>query len=128
RNLRKSPFDDYIQTDAAINHGNSGGPLVDSQGKVIGVDTILLTNLPGEGSNGLGFAISSTVVGYVVRHLLNPSEAAVGWIGVRVQDATSDLARAFDLASTTGFIVTGIDPGSPAAQAGLHPGDIILPN
>lgn len=128
RNLRKSPFDDYIQTDAAINHGNSGGPLVDRQGKVIGVATILLTNLPGEGSNGLGFAISSTVVGYVMRHLLNPRDAAVGWIGVRVQDATSDLARAFDLTSTTGFIVTGIDPGSPAAQAGLHPGDIILPN
>jgi serine protease Do len=128
RDLRKSPFDDYIQTDAAINHGNSGGPLVDKQGQVIGVDTVLLTNLPGEGSNGLGFAISSTVVGYVVRHLLDPASAPVGWIGVQVQDVTSDLARTFDLANASGFIVTGIDQGSPAAQAGLQPGDIVLPD
>ena len=126
RNLMKSPFDDYVQTDAAINHGNSGGPLVDTKGEVVGVDTILLTNLANEGSNGLGFAISSTVVGYVLRHLLYPATAPVGWIGTQLQDLTPDLAEAFGIHAPRGFLVTGIDPDSPAQQAGIEPGDVIL--
>ncbi len=126
RNLMKSPFDDYVQTDAAINHGNSGGPLIDTKGEVIGVDTILLTNLPNEGSNGLGFAISSVVVGYVLHHLLDPTATHVGWIGTQLQDVTPDLARAFGMESPHGFLITDTDPGSPAQQAGLQPGDVIL--
>ena len=126
RNLMKTPFDDYVQTDAAINHGNSGGPLIDTAGQVVGVDTILLTNLPNEGSNGLGFAISSTVVGYVVHHLIDPRAAPLGWIGTQLQDLTPDLAQAFGMAGQRGILVTGIDADSPAARAGLHAGDVIL--
>jgi serine protease Do len=126
RSLMMSPFDDYVQTDAAINHGNSGGPLIDAKGQVVGVDTILLTNKAGEGSNGLGFAISSTVAGYVLQHLVDPKQAPIGWIGVSVQDLSPDLARGFGLARAKGFLVTAVTPGSPAAKAGLHSGDVIL--
>ena len=126
RDLMKTPFDDYVQTDAAINHGNSGGPLIDTSGQVVGVDTILLTNLPNEGSNGIGFAISSTVVGFVVRHLLNPTQVTVGWIGTQLQAVTPALADAFGMARPRGFLVTGIDPDSPAQRAGLQSGDVIL--
>ena len=126
RNLMKTPFDDYVQTDAAINHGNSGGPLIDTRGDVVGVDTILLTNLPNEGSNGLGFAISASVVRYVVRHLLDPAAAPVGWIGAQLQDLTPDLARAFGIPGQHGIVITGLDPASPARAAGLHTGDVIL--
>ena len=126
RSLMMSPFDDYVQTDAAINHGNSGGPLIDAKGEVVGVDTILLTNHAGEGSNGLGFAISATVARYVLHHLIDPKAAPIGWIGVSAQDVTPDLARGFGLDTPRGFLVTGVDPGSPAARAGVHSGDVIL--
>jgi serine protease Do len=126
RDLRNSPFDDYVQTDAAINHGNSGGPLLNTNGHVIGVNTILLTNVKNEGSNGLGFAISSTVVGYVVRHVKNPDSAPVGWIGTHVQDTTSDLAQALGMNEGEGCIITHTDVDSPAWRAGLQSGDIIL--
>jgi len=126
RSLMMSPFDDYVQTDAAINHGNSGGPLIDTKGEVVGVDTILLTNKAGEGSNGLGFAISATVASYVLRHLVDPHAAPIGWIGVSIQDVTPDLARGFGLGATRGFLVTGIDAASPAAKAGIRSGDVIL--
>lgn len=126
RNLRNSPFDDYVQTDAAINHGNSGGPLLNTAGQVIGVNTILLTNQKNEGSNGLGFAISSVVVNYVVQHLENPAQAPVGWIGTHVQDVTSDLARAFAMPRHAGCVITKVDPDSPARRAGLRSGDVIL--
>lgn len=126
RDLMKSPIDDYVQTDAAINHGNSGGPLIDTKGEVVGVDTILLTNVANEGSNGLGFAISSTVVGYVVHHLLDPNAAPVGWIGTSLQDVTPDLGDAFGMKHPRGFLITGLDKDSPARQAGLQTGDVIL--
>jgi serine protease Do len=80
-----------------INHGNSGGPLVDRSGDVIGINAILLTTQANEGSNGLDFAISSTAVDYVWRHLRDPASITVSWIGAHVQDATSDLAKAVGL-------------------------------
>ena len=126
RSLMMSPFDDYVQTDAAINHGNSGGPLIDAKGQVVGVDTILLTNKAGEGSNGLGFAISSTVAGYVLQHLVDPKAAPIGWIGISAQDITPDLAAGFGLTAKRGFLVTAVAPDSPAAKAGLRSGDVIL--
>lgn len=126
RDLMNTPFDDYVQTDAAINHGNSGGPLIDTAGEVVGVNTILLTNQPNEGSNGLGFAISSTVVAAALRHLLHPNQRPIGWIGVHLQGMTPNLTKALGLPQTGGFIVTGVDPDSPARQVGLGTGDVIL--
>ncbi len=126
RDLMNTPFDDYVQTDAAINHGNSGGPLIDAAGEVIGVNTILLTNQPNEGSNGLGFAISSTVVAAALRHLLHPEQQPIGWIGVQLEGMTPNLTRALHLLQAGGFILTGVDPASPARQAGLAAGDVIL--
>ena len=126
RDLMNTPFDDYVQTDAAINHGNSGGPLLDERGKVIGVNTILLTNLPNEGSNGLGFAISSNVVADALRHLLHPDRRPIGWIGLHLQGMTPNLAVALGLRTPMGALVTKVDPRSPAAAAGLRPGDVVL--
>ena len=126
RDLMNTPFDDYVQTDAAINHGNSGGPLLDRRGKVIGVNTILLTNLPNEGSNGLGFAISSNVVADALRHLLHPDRRPIGWIGLHLQGMTPNLAVALGLRAPMGALVTKVDPASPAAAAGLRPGDVVL--
>ncbi len=116
RDLLNTPFDDYIQTDAAINHGNSGGPLIDAEGKVVGLDTILLTNKPDEGSNGLGFAISSDVVAAALRHLLHPDRDPIGWIGVGLQTMTPRLTRALGVPGPGGFIVTAVAPDSPPAH------------
>ena len=82
RNLMNTPVDDYIQTDAALNHGNSGGPMLDHDGQVIGMSTILVTNGSGQGSEGLGFAISSDEVAMTVHRLLDPQSVPLGWIGV----------------------------------------------
>jgi serine protease Do len=125
RNLMNTPVDNYIQTDAAINHGNSGGPVLDREGKVVAVATILITNTAGQGSQGLGFAIASDLASLTAKHLLDPSSAPLGWIGVHLQDVTPALKSAFDLQHLGGFVVTGIDPGSPAEQAGLLSGDVI---
>ncbi len=126
RDLMNTPFDDYVQTDAAINHGNSGGPLIDSKGHVIGVNTILLTNLPNEGSNGLGFAISSNIVADALRHLLHPERQPIGWIGLHLQGMTPNLSRAMGLPRPGGAIVTAVDADSPASALGLQPGDVVL--
>ncbi len=126
RDLMNTPFDDYVQTDAAINHGNSGGPLIDSRGRVIGVNTILLTNMPNEGSNGLGFAISSNIVTDALRHLLHPEQQPIGWIGLHLQGMTPNLSRALGLPRPGGAIVTAVDAGSPASALGLRPGDVVL--
>lgn len=124
RNLMRTPFDDYIQTDAAINPGNSGGPLLACSGKVVGMNTALLSNNPAQGSIGLGFALPSRNVSAVVRMLLD-RKAAPNWIGVQLQDVNARLASSFKAPTVSGAIVSGVDPGSPAAQASLVPGDII---
>ncbi len=125
RDLMNTPVDDYIQTDAAINHGNSGGPVLDRDGKVLAVATILVTNGTGQGSQGLGFAIAANEAFLTVKHLLDPSSAPLGWIGVHLQDVSPALKSAFELQHLGGYLVTGIDPGSPAEQAGLLSGDVI---
>ncbi len=126
RNLMNSPFDDYLQTDAAINHGNSGGPVIDRNGQVVGVATILITAQADEGSNGLGFAIPGSDASYAVRHLLDPEAAPVGWIGVHLQDVSPNLARSFNLDQAQGFLISAVDPASPAEAAGLRAGDVVL--
>jgi serine protease Do len=124
RDLRDSPMDDYIQTDAAINYGNSGGPLIDTNGEVVGLNTALVTTAKDEGSMGLGFAISSSVLTHVLRHLRD--HTPLGWIGTHVQDTSPDLASAFGLKAASGFIVTAVDANSPAYEVGIQSGDIIL--
>ena len=115
-------YDDFIQTDAAINKGNSGGPLFDMSGKVIGVNTAILS--PNGGSIGIGFSMSSSVVQKVVNQLRNFGETRRGWLGVRIQDISKDVADALGLKSTEGALVTDV-PEGPARDAGLKSGDII---
>lgn len=117
-------YDDYIQTDAAINRGNSGGPLFNMDGRVIGVNTAILS--PNGGSIGIGFAMSSAVVTNVVDQLKEFGETRRGWLGVRIQDVTPDMVGAIDgLDSARGAMITDVPPG-PAEDAGLLAGDVIL--
>ena len=117
-------YDDYIQTDAAINRGNSGGPLFNMEGQVIGVNTAILS--PNGGSIGIGFAMSSAVVTNVVDQLREFGETRRGWLGVRIQDVTPDMVSAIDgLDGARGALITDVPPG-PAEDAGLLSGDVIL--
>ncbi|MFQ1702553.1 Do family serine endopeptidase [Loktanella agnita] len=116
-------YDDYIQTDAAINRGNSGGPLFNMNGEVIGVNTAILS--PNGGSIGIGFAMSSAVVSNVVEQLKEFGETRRGWLGVRIQDVTPDMVDAIDgLDMARGALVTDV-PAGPAEEAGMLSGDVI---
>ncbi|MGC1506585.1 MAG: DegQ family serine endoprotease [Sulfitobacter sp.] len=116
-------YDDYIQTDAAINRGNSGGPLFNMDGGVIGVNTAILS--PNGGSIGIGFSMASNVVTRVVDQLKEFGETRRGWLGVRIQDVTQDVADAMGLAKATGALITDV-PEGPAKEAGLMTGDVIM--
>ena len=117
-------YDDYIQTDAAINRGNSGGPLFNLDGQVIGVNTAILS--PNGGSIGIGFSMASNVVSKVVDQLKEFGETRRGWLGVRIQDVTPDMVDAIDgLDSARGALVSEV-PAGPAADAGMLAGDVIL--
>ena len=116
-------YDDYIQTDAAINRGNSGGPLFNMAGEVIGVNTAILS--PNGGSIGIGFAMSSGVVTKVVAQLKEFGETRRGWLGVRIQDVTPEMAEAIGLGDVRGAMVSDV-PDGPAKDAGMQPGDVIL--
>jgi len=116
-------YDDYIQTDAAINRGNSGGPLFNMDGEVVGVNTAILS--PNGGSIGIGFAMSSAVVGRVIDQLQEFGETRRGWLGVRIQDVTDDVAEALGLEASAGALVTDV-PDGPAKDAGVESGDVIL--
>ncbi len=115
-------YDDFIQTDAAINRGNSGGPLFNTEGDVIGVNTAILS--PSGGSIGIGFAMSSKVVTRVVDQLKEFGETRRGWLGVRIQDVTDDVAEALEMASAAGALVTDV-PDGPGKDAGIEAGDVI---
>ncbi|GHC62289.1 serine protease [Gemmobacter tilapiae] len=115
-------YDDYIQTDAAINRGNSGGPLFNMDGQVIGVNTAILS--PNGGSIGIGFSMASNVVTKVVDQLREFGETRRGWLGVRIQDVTPDVAEAMGLAVAEGALITDV-PDGPAKDSGLLAGDVI---
>jgi serine protease Do len=121
--MLQGSYDDFIQTDAAINRGNSGGPLFDMKGEVIGVNTAILS--PNGGSIGIGFAMSSAVVERVVAQLRDFGETRRGWLGVRIQNVDPDVAEALGLPSAKGALVTDV-PEGPALEAGLKAGDVIL--
>ncbi len=117
-------YDDYIQTDAAINRGNSGGPLFNMDGEVIGVNTAILS--PNGGSIGIGFSMASNVVTRVVDQLQEFGETRRGWLGVRIQDVTDDIADGIEgLETASGALITDV-PDGPAKEAGLETGDVIL--
>ncbi|MFN3293872.1 MAG: DegQ family serine endoprotease [Gemmobacter sp.] len=116
-------YDDYIQTDAAINRGNSGGPLFNMDGEVIGVNTAILS--PNGGSIGIGFAMASNVVTKVVAQLRDFGETRRGWLGVRIQDVTPDIAEAMGLEKAAGALVTDV-PDGPAKEAGMMANDVIV--
>jgi len=125
RDLQDSPFDSYIQTDAAINHGNSGGPLVDENGDVIGIDTALYNPDQNGGFIGIGFAIPSSTAKFVVDRLLDPNNPKPGWLGFSLQDLTPELAQALGVPQRQGSIISVIDAGGPASKAGLRTGDVL---
>ena len=116
-------YDDFIQTDAAINRGNSGGPLFNMDGEVIGVNTAILS--PNGGSIGIGFSMSSAVVEKVIDQLTTFGETRRGWLGVRIQDVTEDVAEALGIEKTDGALVTDV-PDGPAKTGGIRSGDVII--
>jgi serine protease Do len=123
RDIQNSPYDDYIQTDATINHGNSGGPLFDTHGRVIGIDSAIIS--PTTGSVGLGFALPSNDARFAIEQLRTYGWVRPSWIGVKLQQVTPRIADALGMAQPEGSIVSWVMPGSPAAKAGLAIGDII---
>ncbi|WP_193368629.1 DegQ family serine endoprotease [Pelagibius marinus] len=124
RNIQAGPYDDFLQIDASINRGNSGGPLFDLDGNVIGVNTAIYS--PNGGSVGIGFAIPSNMVKTVVAQLREKGTVERGWLGVQIQNVSPDLAEALGLDKAAGAIVAEVTPDSPAEKAGLKSGDVIL--
>ena len=125
RNLMDTPFDDFIQTDAAINHGNSGGPLFNRNGDVIGVDTAIIS--PTTGSVGLGFAIPANDANFVAGRLMQHGMVEAGYIGASFEEVTPDIAEALSLSKAAGSIVTQIKTEQcPASVGGLQVGDVVL--
>jgi len=124
RDINAGPYDDFIQTDAAVNQGNSGGPLFDTDGKVVGVNTAIYS--PNGGSVGIGFAIPANLVKNVVAQLKDHGNVDRGWLGVKIQAVSPEIAQAIGLDSATGAMVSEVTPGSPAAKAGLRQGDVVL--
>jgi serine protease Do len=125
RDIGLTRYDDFIQTDASINHGNSGGPLFDLEGNVIGINTAIIA--PGSsGSIGIGFAIPSNPASKVINQLIKFGETKRGWLGVRIQEVTKEIADVEKLEKPKGALVASVSEGSPAAKAGIKAGDIIL--
>ncbi|CDX26904.1 putative periplasmic serine endoprotease DegP-like [Mesorhizobium sp. ORS 3324] len=123
RDLHSGPFDDFIQIDAPINRGNSGGPLVDVNGNVVGIDTAIFS--PNGGSVGVGFAIPSDQAQKVVAKLMKGGNIEYGYLGVQIQPVTQDVASAMGLDHPGGALVAAVTDGSPAAKAGIEIGDVI---
>jgi serine protease Do len=124
RDIGSGPYDDFIQIDASINRGNSGGPAFNLQGQVVGVNTAIFS--PSGGSVGIGFAIPASIVKDVVESLKTSGTVTRGWLGVKIQPVTPDLAEGLGLEKPEGAIVSELTENSPALKAGLRPGDTIL--
>ncbi len=124
RDIQAGPFDDFLQVDASINQGNSGGPTFDLEGRVIGINTAIAS--PNGGSVGIGFAIPSNLARPIIEQLRETGQVERGWLGVQVQAVTPELASALGLDAPKGALVSDVIPDSPAERAGLKQGDVIL--
>jgi serine protease Do len=124
RDIHQGQYDDFIQTDAAINRGNSGGPLFNMDGQVIGINTAIFS--PSGGSIGIGFSIPSNMAKLTVAQLKQFGHARRGWLGVKIQQVTPDIAESLGLKDASGAMVAGTTDGGPAEKAKIHSGDIIL--
>jgi serine protease Do len=124
RDISDQSYGQYIQTDAAINKGNSGGPLFNLAGDVVGINTAILS--PTGGSIGIGFAVPSSIATGVIDQLLKFGETRRGWLGVRIQNVDDSIAESLGLGTPRGALVAGIDDKGPAKTAGLEPGDVIV--
>jgi len=124
RDINSGPYDNYIQTDASINRGNSGGPLFNLDGEVVGVNTAIIS--PSGGSIGIGFAVPSKTVVGVIEQLQQFGETRRGWLGVRIQQVTDDIAESLGLKQARGALIAGIDDKGPAKPAGIEPGDVVV--
>jgi serine protease Do len=123
RDINSGPYDNFIQTDAAINRGNSGGPLFDMYGQVIGINTAIIS--PTGGSIGIGFAIPAELASGVIAQLRQFGETRRGWLGVRIQPVTDDIAESLGMTSSRGALVAGIIDGGPVANGSILAGDVI---
>ena len=124
RDINAGRYDDFLQTDAAINRGNSGGPMFNMDGEVIGVNTAIFS--PSGGSVGIGFAIPSSLASNIVAQLRNAGEVRRGWLGVRIQSVNEELAEGLRLDRPRGALVASVTEGGPAEEAGIQQGDVIL--
>lgn len=123
REINAGPYDDFIQTDAAINKGNSGGPLFNLNGDVVGINTAIFS--PSGGSVGIGFSVPANTARGVIAQLTKYGETRRGWLGVRVQGITDEIAETMNLKGVKGALVADVTPGSPGEKAGIKAGDVI---
>lgn len=124
RDIHSGPYDDYFQVDAPINKGNSGGPLLNAEGRVIGVNSAIYS--PSGGNVGIGFSIPSEQAQAVASQIIAHGSVERGWLGVGIQDVTPDIAKSFGLSDAKGVLVGEVTPNSPASKAGIKPQDVIL--
>lgn len=124
RDINSGPYDDYLQTDASINRGNSGGPMFNLAGQVIGINTAIFS--PSGGSIGIGFAVPSSLAKGVTAQIIQYGHTKRGWLGVRIQMVTKEIAESLDFGAPRGALVASVSPEGPAAKAGIQAGDIIL--
>lgn len=121
RDIHAGPFDNFLQTDASINPGNSGGPLINMEGKVIGINTAIIAS-----GQGIGFAIPSSMAERIVNQLKQDKKVSRGWIGVTIQDVDENTAKALGLPEATGALIGSVMPDEPAAKGGMKDGDVVL--
>jgi serine protease Do len=124
RDIQAGPYDDFIQTDAAINQGNSGGPLLNQEGQVVGINSAIFS--PSGGSVGIGFSIPANMARPVIDQLRAKGKTERGWLGVRIQEITPELAESLSMPNTEGVLIARVSEDSPAAKAGIEDGDVIL--
>ena len=124
RDIRAGPYDDFIQTDASINRGNSGGPMFNMKGRVVGINTAILS--PSGGSVGIGFAIPANLARPIIEQLQKYGKARRGWLGVRIQTVTNEIAQSLGLQKSEGALVASLTQGGPAEKYNIKVGDVIL--